>query len=101
MSDVRQIALKQAHQPLVMARVPIPMPQAGEVLLRVDMAGICGSDLHTWKGEVPRRLPMVLGHEGVGTIEALGPGLDRDTAGTPVRKGIGSTGLRCGPATAA
>jgi threonine dehydrogenase-like Zn-dependent dehydrogenase len=63
------------------------MPQAGEVLLRVDMAGICGSDLHTWKGEVPRRLPMVLGHEGVGTIEALGPGLDRDSAGTPVRKG--------------
>jgi hypothetical protein len=53
MSDVRQIVPEQFHQPLVSARVPVPMPQAGEVLLRVDMTVICGSDNHTWRGESP------------------------------------------------
>ncbi len=87
MSDARQVVLEQFGQPLAVAHVPVSMPRAGEVLLKVDMAGICGSDLHTWKGEVARSLPMVLGHEGVGRIEAMGPGADRDSAGTPVRKG--------------
>ena len=53
MSDVRQIVPEQFHQPLVSARVPVAMPQAGEVLLRVDMTVICGSDNHTWRGESP------------------------------------------------
>jgi Zn-dependent alcohol dehydrogenase len=81
MSDVRQIVPEQFHQPLVSARVPVPMPQAGEVLLRVDVTVICGSDNHTWKGGVPGRLPMVMGHEGMGSIEQLGPNLDRDSGG--------------------
>ncbi len=52
---------------------PDPVPRPGEVLLRVDAAGVCGSDLHAYHGHDPRRVPpMVLGHEGVGRI-ATGP----------------------------
>jgi 2-desacetyl-2-hydroxyethyl bacteriochlorophyllide A dehydrogenase len=48
--------------------VPAPQPQAGSLRLRVDAVGICGSDLHAYKGHDPRRVPpMVLGHEFVGT----------------------------------
>jgi 2-desacetyl-2-hydroxyethyl bacteriochlorophyllide A dehydrogenase len=48
--------------------VPAPEPEAGSLRLRVDAVGICGSDLHAFKGHDPRRVPpMVLGHEFVGT----------------------------------
>lgn len=50
---------------------PDPDTGAGEVLLRIDAAGICGSDMHAWHGHDPRRVPpLILGHELVGTIEA-------------------------------
>ena len=56
--------------------VPAPQPQAGSLRLRVDAVGICGSDLHAYKGHDPRRVPpMVLGHEFVGTA------LDGERAG--------------------
>ena len=49
-----------------------PEPAAGEVVLDVRLAGICGSDLHPFKGHAgPRRPPLVLGHEVVGTVEGL------------------------------
>ena len=47
---------------------PAPVPASGALRLRVDAVGICGSDLHAYKGHDPRRVPpMVLGHEFVGT----------------------------------
>jgi 2-desacetyl-2-hydroxyethyl bacteriochlorophyllide A dehydrogenase len=53
---------------------PDPVPAAGEVLLRIDAVGICGSDLHAYHGHDPRRVPpMILGHELAGTVVA-GPG---------------------------
>ena len=48
-----------------------PAPQAlpGDVVLRIDAVGICGSDMHAWHGHDPRRLPgLVLGHEFVGSM---------------------------------
>jgi propanol-preferring alcohol dehydrogenase len=56
--------------------VPTPVPGPGEVLIRVDAAGLCHSDLHImeWpRGAVPWRLPFTLGHENAGTVVALGP----------------------------
>ncbi len=48
---------------------PLPQAAAGEVVLRIEAVGICGSDLHAWHGHDPRRKPgLVLGHEFVGTI---------------------------------
>ena len=58
-------------QPGEMQLLQRPMPEAamGEVVLKIEAVGICGSDMHAWHGHDPRRLPgLVLGHEFVGTI---------------------------------
>lgn len=65
----------QAEPELV--TVPVPVPGPGEVLLKVEAAGLCHSDLHLmeWRaGTVPYTLPFTLGHETAGTVVALGPG---------------------------
>jgi threonine dehydrogenase-like Zn-dependent dehydrogenase len=50
--------------------LPEPTPGEGEVLLEVELAGICGSDLHPYRGHPgPRRPPLVLGHEAVGSVQ--------------------------------
>jgi threonine dehydrogenase-like Zn-dependent dehydrogenase len=55
-------------QELRLEEFPTPLPHEGEVLLDVSIAGICGSDLHPYRGHAgPRRPPLVLGHEAVGT----------------------------------
>ena len=62
------------------------MPEAapGEVLLKIEAVGICGSDLHAWHGHDPRRQPgLVLGHEFVGSIvDSKAPGFAHDTRWT-------------------
>lgn len=60
-----------------LVEVPTPAPGPGEVLLQVDAAGLCHSDLHmmSWaEGTVPYALPFTLGHETAGTVVALGVG---------------------------
>ncbi|MCW2616580.1 MAG: NDMA-dependent alcohol dehydrogenase [Frankiales bacterium] len=59
-------------------------PQAGEVLIRYTHAGLCHSDVHVAHGDLPGRLPMVLGHEGAGIIEEVGPGVTRVKVGDHV-----------------
>jgi alcohol dehydrogenase, propanol-preferring len=57
--------------------IPVPCPGPGEVLVRVEAAGLCHSDLHIMgqpAGTYPYRLPFTLGHETAGTVAALGPG---------------------------
>jgi threonine dehydrogenase-like Zn-dependent dehydrogenase len=57
---------------LAMEEQPDPEPAPGEVVLDVGLAGICGSDLHPFKGHHgPRRPPLILGHEVVGTVAGL------------------------------
>ena len=57
---------------LAMEELPEPEPAHGEVVLDVGLAGICGSDLHPFKGHHgPRRPPLILGHEVVGTVAGL------------------------------
>jgi len=59
-----------------MQDVPAPRPAAGEVLLRVLTAGICGSDIHGFLGHSPRRKPgLILGHEAVGVVAGTGAGV--------------------------
>ncbi len=65
----------------------VPAPDAGSTLLRVEMAGVCGTDVHFWTGLTPYPAPMVLGHEGVGVIEELGQGVAVDHAAVPVQVG--------------
>src|SRR5580765_5159286 len=59
-------------------------PKDGEVLIRYTHAGLCHSDIHIAHGDLPARLPMVLGHEGAGIIEEIGPGVTRGKPGDHV-----------------
>lgn len=63
-------------RPLAIEDLILDDPGPGEVLLRIDAAGLCHSDLSVVNGARPRPVPMALGHEGAGTVEALGPGVD-------------------------
>src|SRR6185295_18897409 len=54
---------------------PKPMPRAGEAVIRITTTTICGTDVHIVRGEYPVRAGLILGHEPVGVIEELGPGL--------------------------
>ena len=56
--------------------VPRPRPHAGEAVIRIAATTICGTDVHIVKGEYPVRLGLILGHEPVGIIDALGEGLE-------------------------
>ncbi|MEW6263256.1 MAG: alcohol dehydrogenase catalytic domain-containing protein [Thermodesulfobacteriota bacterium] len=55
--------------------VPRPEPGPGEVLIRVHLAGVCGSDYSVYRGKMPVPLPVIPGHESVGIVESLGPGV--------------------------
>src|SRR5271154_7046147 len=57
--------------------LPEPKPSSGEILVRSEAIGICGSDVHGYTGESGRRKPgMVMGHEVAGTVAATGSGVD-------------------------
>lgn len=62
--------------------VPDPEPAAGEVLVKVLAAGICGTDRHLYLGEFPCKPPVTLGHEFSGRVVALGPGTAGPAIGT-------------------
>ena len=72
---------------LQMQERPHPVLAPGEVVLKINAVGICGSDLHAWHGHDPRRKPgLVLGHEFVGTVtDSAAPGFDRGTRFTAIR----------------
>lgn len=55
--------------------VPRPEPKAGEALIRITLTTICGTDVHILRGEYPVKPGLVVGHEPVGRVEALGPGV--------------------------
>lgn len=75
--------------------IPDPRPADGEVLLRVHACGVCRTDLHVADGELEHpKLPLVLGHEIVGTVLDRGPGATRFAAGT--RVGVPWLGWSCG-----
>jgi propanol-preferring alcohol dehydrogenase len=73
----------------------MPQPGAGEVLIQVHACGVCRTDLHILDGELADpKLPLVPGHEIVGTVTAIGPGVERVNAGD--RVGVPWLGWTCG-----
>lgn len=62
-------------RPLVISTIELAPPGPGEVLVAIKAAGLCHSDLSVINGDRPRPLPMVLGHEAAGVVEAVGPGV--------------------------
>lgn len=64
---------------------PVPDPAPHGVVLRQELAGICGTDLHMWQNGIQGE--MALGHENVGIIEAMGKEVTKDAVGNPLREG--------------
>ncbi len=83
----RAAVLTAYQQPLEIREYPSPEPGPGEALVRVELAGICGTDVHLWLGQLSIPLPVVLGHETAGRIERLGPGLEKGWRGGPLAAG--------------
>ncbi|HEU4701417.1 MAG TPA: alcohol dehydrogenase catalytic domain-containing protein, partial [Conexibacter sp.] len=76
METMRAAVLPGVGAPLVLERRPLPEPGLGEVRVRVDACGVCGSDLFLQRGGFGAdKLPVVPGHEAAGTVDALGPGV--------------------------
>jgi S-(hydroxymethyl)glutathione dehydrogenase/alcohol dehydrogenase len=71
----RAAVLYEYGTPLVVEEVELEPPREGEVLVRMVASGVCRSDLHTIKGIHPWVRPVIMGHEGAGVIEQIGPGV--------------------------
>jgi propanol-preferring alcohol dehydrogenase len=73
---MRAMVFEKAGQPLASREIPLPRPARGELLLAVHACGVCRTDLHIVDGELAHpKLPLVPGHEIVGTVAALGEGV--------------------------
>ena len=73
--------------PIELAEFPLSTPAPETAALKLRMAGICGSDLHIFRGELPLPCPYAMGHEMVGEIAELGEGLTTDATGKPLAVG--------------
>ena len=82
-------------QPLRKAELPVPKPEAGQLLIRVRACAVCRTDLHVVDGELTQpKLPLIPGHEIVGIVEKKGAGAERFEIGD--RVGIPWLGWTCG-----
>jgi S-(hydroxymethyl)glutathione dehydrogenase/alcohol dehydrogenase len=71
----RAAVLTSVGSPLAIEEILLPAPAAGEVQVRMAAAGVCHSDLSLANGTLDQPVPAVLGHEGAGTVVAVGPGV--------------------------
>jgi propanol-preferring alcohol dehydrogenase len=82
---MRAMVLEKQGEPLKMRQVPVPEPGPDQVLVRVHACGVCRTDLHIVDGELEHpRLPLILGHQIVGTVVRSGEKVDRFRPGQRV-----------------
>jgi 2-desacetyl-2-hydroxyethyl bacteriochlorophyllide A dehydrogenase len=86
-------ALKTAHGVMGPAEVAMPVPAGDELLVRVEAAGICGSDRHMFLGEYPTAVPVIQGHEFSGIVIGAGPEAKRVPVGARI---TGDPNSACG-----
>ena len=75
-----------------LTELPTPPVEPGGILVNITSAGICGSDLHYWRGELKPRVsgqpgPVILGHEMSGVVHTLGADITTDSMGRPLKEG--------------
>ena len=86
---MKAAVVREFGKPLTIEEVPIPQPRTGQVLVKVHACGVCGTDLHAARGDWPvkPKPPFIPGHEGVGHVAAVGPGVthlrEGDRVGVP------------------
>jgi propanol-preferring alcohol dehydrogenase len=89
------MVLHAPGEPLRLEHRPDPLPQEGEIRVRIEACAVCRTDLHVVDGELPHHgQPIIPGHEIVGIVDALGPGVTTPAPGT--RVGIPWLGHTCG-----
>ncbi len=94
-TSMQAMVLREPGGPLLLEELPLPEPVPGQVRVRVQVCGVCRTDLHIADGELrDPKLPLVLGHEIVGVVDGVGAGVDTLSAGT--RVGIPWLGWTCG-----
>ena len=89
LTDKRKIEVKE---------FPVPAVGDNDILVKVEGCGVCGTDVHEWKGDPFGLIPVVLGHEGTGEVIAMGKNVHCDTAGKPLKVGdkIVTSVISCG-----
>jgi len=92
------MVLNKVGEPLVHCQLPDRTPGTGQVLIDVGACGVCRTDLHVVDGELPHpHLPLIPGHEIVGRVSAIGPGVEGLQVGD--RVGVPWLGHTCGACT--
>src|SRR5690606_29413077 len=63
-------------EPLEIRDLPVPEPDAGQIVVKIEASGLCHTDIHAARGDWPvkPKIPLIPGHEGVGTVVAVGEG---------------------------
>jgi threonine dehydrogenase-like Zn-dependent dehydrogenase len=81
--------LEEYGKPLQIREVPVPEVEDGAILVKVEMVGICGTDVHQYHGSLSIKypLPNILGHETIGRIVKLGNGRTQDVSGESLKVG--------------
>ena len=85
---VAKVAMLTSPKHIEVKEFPIPeVLEDDDILVRVEGCGVCGTDVHEWKGDPFGLIPVVLGHEGTGEVIGLGKNVKFDTAGNPIKVG--------------
>jgi len=90
---ISALVVEQKDGPFVLQQLDLEEPGRGEVLVRIVACGVCHTDAITRAGDMPMPFPSVLGHEGAGVVEQVGPGVTEVTPGDKVIIGWPSCGV--------
>lgn len=92
------VAMLVGPKKIEVQEIPIPALGDDDILVRVEGAGICGTDVHEWKQDPFGLIPVILGHEGTGEVVAVGKNVTCDTAGKSLKVGdkIVTSVISCG-----
>ena len=97
-SGMAKVAMLTGQRKIEVKEFPIPAVGDDDILVKVEGCGVCGTDVHEWKGDPFGIIPVVLGHEGTGEIVAMGKNVRVDTAGKPLKVGdkVVTSVISCG-----
>jgi Zn-dependent alcohol dehydrogenase len=80
----KAVVCREINQPVVVEEIEVESPRRGEVMIRLAACGVCHSDLSATNGTMPFPPPVVLGHEGAGTVMEVGEGVTEIAVGDTV-----------------
>jgi threonine dehydrogenase-like Zn-dependent dehydrogenase len=93
------VVLRRFGEPLVLDEFDVPPAPEDGLVVASTYGGICGTDIHLQQGHLDVPTPLVLGHEGLGVVQELGPNVQRDVNGEPLREGdrvMWASSIACG-----